>query len=263
VSFPVSGGPREVLSADRTYYVRPDGNDGNDGLSNSSGGAFLTIQKAIDVVYGSLDIGSFNVTIQLADGTYTAGGNVTTHQLGNGTVTIKGNAVSPQNVVVNVSATACFRAASGAVLTVQDMELRSTGSAYGLLASAGGYLQFQNLRFGACGGAHVRAEIGAIAEAIGDYAIAGNAPQHWNFGLCGIVRVQNRTVTLSGTPAFSYFALGSTAGQAVIGGNSFVGAATGARYHLFLNACVNGTGGNTTYFPGDAAGDVSSGAQYG
>lgn len=61
---------RELLSADRTYYVRTDGSDSNNGLANTAGGAFLTIQKPLDVVQNELDLADYILTIRVADGTY-------------------------------------------------------------------------------------------------------------------------------------------------------------------------------------------------
>lgn len=66
---------RERLTTNRIYYVRTDGNDSNDGLSNAAGGAFLTLQGALNRV-AQIDLNGFSVTIQLANGTYAAGGIV-------------------------------------------------------------------------------------------------------------------------------------------------------------------------------------------
>jgi hypothetical protein len=100
-------GGREILTANRTYYVRTDGNDGNDGLSNASGGAFLTIQKAINVVAG-LDLSIYNVTIQIADGTYTAGATVNAPWIGAGDITLQGNVSTPANVVISTTSAHCI-----------------------------------------------------------------------------------------------------------------------------------------------------------
>ena len=63
---------REKFTANRTYYVRTDGSDGNNGLANNSGGAFLTIAKAIAVV-SALDLSGLTAaTFSVADATVAA-----------------------------------------------------------------------------------------------------------------------------------------------------------------------------------------------
>jgi hypothetical protein len=82
--------PMELLTSDRSYYVRTDGNDSNTGLANNSSEAFLTIQKAINAA-SKLNFNGFSVTINIAKGTY----NITTplvskDWIGEGTLTVKG-----------------------------------------------------------------------------------------------------------------------------------------------------------------------------
>ena len=98
--------PREVLTANRTYYVRTDGSDSNTGLANTSGGAFLTIQKAIDVV-GSIDLSIYDVTIQVGAGTYTQ--NLVFKTLvGAGSATLQGDTTTPSNVVLSPASGSCL-----------------------------------------------------------------------------------------------------------------------------------------------------------
>lgn len=59
---------RERLTVARTYFVRSDGNNNNTGLTDSAAGAFLTIQRAVDVICETLDIVGAQVTIQLQQG---------------------------------------------------------------------------------------------------------------------------------------------------------------------------------------------------
>jgi hypothetical protein len=51
------------LAAQADFYVRPDGSDSNDGLANSSGGAFLTAAAAMVSVAQNVDINRQNVFV--------------------------------------------------------------------------------------------------------------------------------------------------------------------------------------------------------
>ena len=57
----------DITRQNVTLYVRTDGNDANDGLSNTPGGAKLTIFGALDAIPR---IVRHNYTIQIADGIY-------------------------------------------------------------------------------------------------------------------------------------------------------------------------------------------------
>lgn len=260
-------GLRERLTAPRTYYVRTDGDDGNDGLSNDTGGAFATIQKAVDVVFGTLDLDVFDVTIQLADGTYSAGAKITAPRIGAGSVTIQGNATSPGNVVVTAAtpAFACFRTETGASLFVRDLEMRATGgNIHCLQTEQGGFIGAANVVFGTCGGFHIRCGNNACVNIIStSYAITGGAVSHWNCALSGSMAVQANTITLTGTPNFSSaFAQGIINACLGVNSNTFVGGATGKRYSATGNSVINTNGGGASYLPGDVAGTTGSGGQY-
>lgn len=91
---------RETLDTNRAYYVDPIGDDiNNDGLSPTS--PFATISKALDIAT-QLDLGPFNVTINLAPGTYGDPIVLKTLVRTTGEVIITGNLSSPGQVVFDV-----------------------------------------------------------------------------------------------------------------------------------------------------------------
>ena len=254
-------GGREVLSAARTYYVRTDGSDSNNGLANTSGGAFLTIQKAIDIIYG-LDINTYAVTIQIADGTYTGAIVVNSPFLGSGVVTIQGNSGTPANVVLSTGASTTMTAQNCSAVTIKDLKITNTGG-NGVRATTNATVNFQNINFGSVNFSHLLGDDTGAIVCTGNYAISGGGTCHMR-AASGFVRASSKTVTLSGTPAFSVaFAQAVTAGIVTAGSNTYSGTgATGVRYDASLNSVINTNGGGANYFPGNSAGTAATGGQY-
>ena len=256
----VNLGVREQLAANRTYYVRTDGSDSNNGLVNSSGGAFLTIQKAIDTV-AALDLSIYNVTIQAADGTYSGAVAVSGPWIGSGAVTLQGNTSTPANALLSTGAGDCITVLAGGTLIVTGFKLTNSGAF--LLHASSGWIRFSLLTFGTCGSQQVRATDGGRITATGNYSIDGGAGNHWSSVGNGIVRVQGKTITLTATPAFSLaFANADLSSTVLVNGNSFSGSATGARYSATNNAVISSGGAGATYLPGNAAGSTGGGGQY-
>lgn len=242
-------GVREVLTANRTYYVRDDASDSNNGLANTSGGAFLTYNKARDVI-AALDRSIYNVTVTVGAGTYTGGLSISGWGPGTGTVTFNG---AGSTTIVSTAGAAPVLAKNAAV-TVTNMKVESTGG-QGLRAEFGGFITFSDIEFGVCSAAHIWAQEGGKIKASGNYSITGGTGYHFFARFGANIDVFNRTVTLTGTPAFSTaFAGVATNGTMETTSITFSGAATGSRYQAGSGGVINTGGGGASYFPGNAAG---------
>lgn len=258
---------RELLTAARTYYVRTDGNNANTGLANTSGGAFLTIQKAVDTIT-TLDIAGFTVTVQIADGTYTTPvilKNVVGFSVP-GNLVIKGNNTTPSNVIISTTAADAFsKVGDGSIWDILDLKITVATSGNGISSQNGANLRFANINFGShpSSGVHLLAKSGGKLFCIGNYFVSGGGYIHVWADYGGLVDLSRRTITFSNSPAFSYFAIFSAVGILVAYEMIFTngGTVTGTKYIGYLNSVVQ-TNAGITYFPGTTAGSLATGAQY-
>jgi len=249
---------RELLTSNRTYYVRKDGADSNDGLADTAGGAFLTIQKALDTVF-ALDLSIYSVTIQVRAGTY-AERLALREYVGIGPINLVGDATTPSNVVVSATSGACLTGSGHRLITVNGFKLQTTTSGEGIQLSRGASLNYQNIDFGSTVYSHVYVASGAVAQMVGPCTISGGAPTHINVTAGGYLNISSRSFTLTGTPAFSSaFALVDSPALLLAAGNTFTGSATGKRYDASLGGVINTAGGGANYFPGNSAGTATTG----
>jgi hypothetical protein len=254
---------REKLAADRTYYVRADGNDSNTGLANTAGGAFLTLQKAANAMMG-LDCNQKNVTVQIGDGTYTAG--ITLGPLlSPGIVTIQGNAATPTNVVISTTSASCITVRGNHhanAIVVKDMKLTVATSGNCLFVQTS-TVSFTNLNFGAAAAYHISASNGSRLTCTGSYAISAGALVHINSEYFGLfVKAAASTVTITNTPNFSTAYAQAYSGFLIDANGTFSGSATGTRYLASYNGIIYTGGAGATYFPGNGSGSTAYGGQY-
>ncbi len=252
------GNQRIRLSANTTFYVSPSGNDTSG--NGTVGSPWLTPQKALDTIQQKYDLNGFTVTIQHADGTYSAGASLfgtVVGAKGPDSILLNGNAGTPANVVLGG-----IGAGQGAGLTVQNMKLQGTN--YCLSASSGGHINAgAGIVYGPTTVAHISAWDGGRVFLNGNYSIVGGASCHMRVYTGEVSNAATITVTLTGTPTFGSFASVTTLGVINLGSAvTYSGAATGQRYYADANAIINTAGGGASKFPGSTAGSTATGGQY-
>ncbi len=268
--------PQErYLSSSVILYCHPQGSDtANDGLASGSTGAFRNPQKAVNVALYEIDSAGGVPAISLADNLALGSGfeydpfTVISDGLGTNQVAISGNALAPQNVIISrTSAGELVYAKDKGIVTIENLTLRPDVAGCTCL-SAGhlGVIDFAGIIFQAApSGNHITAiGTGTNINCIGDYYIQGGAVSHMNAQRGANIFAGNAadTVTIGGTPTFTYFALAiDRAGVQADGPITYSGAVNAATQKYLAN-----TGGgitqNGTTFPGGVAG-VADAATYG
>lgn len=261
---------REPLRADRTYYVRTDGDDNNGGYSDSAGGALRTIQKAVDIISEDIDLGKYNVIIQVSDGTYASGVELKPYLRSTGKAIIRGNILTPSNVIIDATSSiptegCCFFSRSGPQSwTIEGLALQTTATGFApytvaCIKADNSEINYSNVIFGASTDYQVFAINNAKIVATGSYAVYGSAKRHLYSIHSVILFTPGTTLALIGNPAFNWqFACAETCGEIDITNVAFSGSATGSRYLVCLNGVIKAQG----TLPGSAAGTTSTGGQY-
>ena len=248
---------REKLTGNRTYYVRTDGSDSNNGLANTAGGAFLTIQAAVNAFF-LLDVGGYSVTIQVADGTYTGAVAVNGFPPGctaSNPLVFQGNFATPANCIISTTAANAFTISSGAEAYIQGFTIQTTTSGTGCEVSGHARVIFGPMVWGAHAGYHMEAKDGANIITTGNYSITGGGVAHQHVTSNGYVLYTGGTITLTGTPAWSSYYVGANNAYVQYGSTTFSGSATGRRHYIHNNASVYTDGSyDANFFPGNVAG---------
>lgn len=181
---------REVLTANRTYFVRADGNNFNNGLTNTSSGAFRQISKAIELIE-KLDLNGFLVTVKVADGTYDSFRIL--KGLTGGKCIIEGNPTSPQSCIIQEVGTDGYGIDiqdSWASYTITGFEIRVDFTANSVISVASGNtdkiclsinnssVTIENIRYNSTSGGngyHLRIFSSNVISASGGHSFIGNA----------------------------------------------------------------------------------------
>lgn len=259
---------RTKLTADLILYLRTDGNDGHTGLTNTAGGALLTLDAACRKAINEYDPGVFDIYIVVADGAYS--GNVTitgfllgsTHTISKGRLQINGNSTTPNNVV--------FTCAAGDTIALNATRVDLTGCQ--ITSPAGGginvtdisNLGLHKVNFGACLNGDLSCGIGTNVVIWDNYTKSGNSLHHIHAPAPGLLSSAGITLTHSGAVTYAaYFAGLSSGGQLDFRNFTFAGTVpTGVRAVIHRGGVCLPPSSSLTALPGTLPVQIGAGGIY-
>jgi len=214
----------DILTADRDYYVRTDGDDANTGTTNTSGGAWRTIQHAYDHLASTVFLAGHTVTIQIGPGTF--GGLGTARAItGVGLpddVVLRGSGPST-TVTIPPGKIFCFQIGEGyrglATMLLDNMRLVADAVVGGGgIGNAGCHVNFGNITFGSVLGSCVEASHHGWSYQVGPVTVEGCPYPGHAYLACashGIIAVHEQYVDFQGPRTFNGAVAAASAGGRV------------------------------------------------
>jgi hypothetical protein len=271
--------PRIPLTGDLSMFISPTGSDANNCLV---GNPCQTPQRAIDLLRDQYDLAGFQVTIQLASGSYSSvrlRGRLVGQQ-SPASLTIHGNSSSPTSVqmadlsvptnLFETGAGTALYASWGALVTVDGVTL--IGGHRDMWANNHAEIRFLNIVFGGSGATdtHLAASHGAILRARGNYTVTGNASRSHALAADGgeiMLSDVNAPeispiITFSGNPSVGITFEAQRRGEILVQSSQTTlnGTVVGQKFSVDTLGLLwtNGSGG-TGYIPGTIGGTATNG----
>tara|TARA_X000000950_G_scaffold128291_1_gene160330 strand:+ start:12365 stop:13801 length:1437 start_codon:yes stop_codon:yes gene_type:complete len=262
VSFP-NGSPqiRELLSANRTYYIRTDGSDSNDGLADSASGAFLTFARGVEAAL-SLHHGTHEVTLEFGAGSFSIGGgliaasadyHINIRGAGYDQTTLDGKLELSGGVIATVrdvhvtgaGQNASLRTGSGASLSILGNVRVSEGTHSHVIATGNStiLLTHGKVRVGAGGVSLFASTTGSLIQLWPGLRVVTETAVSFSNAVartteCGVITWQSATV------------------------DEALGAISGTRFSCNTNGVIQTYSGGATAIPGTVAGTETNGGVY-
>ena len=257
---------RELLTANRTYYVRTDGSNSNDGLADTAGGAWLTLQYAYEYVANNLDLGGFIVTINVADGTHAGlGVGFGFPPIVNGPLYIRGNPTNPENCILTTPISINCIANGGAMFVcISGFTVPSINLGYPKFVWLGcdpTFSESGGVRF--TGTYCISVGYEAMIDLYGKLIFTQNfvtgisllTGGRLNYAYCDEIVFENSPLTVSN----AFLELGyNSSTNLFFSSGAVTGTLTGPRVTAYAASTVIGDTGNQTFVPGSVDGAIDA-----
>jgi hypothetical protein len=253
------------LLASSTFYIRPDGNDNNDGSANDAAHAFKTLAGALAYIRNRYGVPGRPITFKLAAGTYAFA------QIGNipAGLTIEGDVANQGAYILEGPG---GMGVSGATVDLKGLTLSLTGvpTQHTLTSGANGSVNLTNVTFGGVGQttwSHILAAGGQVTVLGGANSVSftSNARRAIHVSGGGGVYMATGSGLYFSIANYNYndaVVFATTGGTVELGNGSTSGSAIGKRYRVDLNGVISTAGGGENFIPGSIAGTKDTGGQY-